>query len=105
MMSRDNKPGHRRSIARSPIFWRALIVVIAGTSISAMLWLFRSYQAFSVIGMAVTQVGALVIGLLCVRQNRPVALGLLVGLLVIDLVVPIIISIAYISIMSGVRNF
>lgn len=106
-MSSNKIPVRKRSVAGNPIFWQAMITVIAATSIFAMLWLFRPYQLLSVIGMAVTQVGALVLSLylLRMRQNRPRALGLLVGLLVIDLIVPAILFIAFLLAMQGLKNF
>lgn len=105
-MSSDNKPVQWRSIATSPVFWRAVIIVVAGTSTSAILWLFRSYQILAIIGMAVTQIGAFVMGLylLLRRQNRSLALGLLTGLVVVYLVA-ILFFIAFLLSLRGARNF
>jgi hypothetical protein len=93
-MITDNKAVNKPGVVRSPIFWLSMISVIAGTLISAKFFLGPYGEPWSVqaimivlgqIGFAITQVGALILGLLRLRQNRPLGLGLLIGLLVMDL--------------------
>jgi hypothetical protein len=113
-MSRDNPPVLSRGYLRSPIFWLALLGLIGVTDIIPAYfalfpaaWLASARPTALMLGqitLIVVQAGALALALRYGRQNPPLRLGVLLGLLVADVVLPLGVLCAFLIALAGVPN-